>query len=536
MKKKLLPLILSLFTFYFLDTINAQIESVYQLINNGFETWYQETSNSGSVVPTGFNSFHSAEGQFAPLVAARRCWSSTDIRPGSTGSYSVYLSSTSVMLRSNGTITTGRIYAGSMTMNSAHNYIYTDTVPTTQYTPANPPKFCQEISGTPDSLRFWVKYLPGRNQNPNITDKGRIRVYIHGTDECRDAFQYPEGMIETQLYYGKATKEFFKEDGEWHCYQIPFEYNGTNTQRNANGNYYVLATMTTNTVPDGGAGAPDEVLFDDIEFIYSAWLTNLRINDVTIEGFQKSLLIYEDTTLYGTPGNYAFPYQPEDFSWATEANNVRSVVVTNISGPAGDADEGYTSILVTAEDGIMQKEYRVYYFALIPINSDATLSNLTVSEGTLTPDFNSTQFNYTVDVEYNVTSIILTATLSDSNATIIGDGIKNLHTGENTFTITVTAKDEVTTLSYTVMVNRALSITEIQQLSNIKFYPNPTTGELHISDIGISDIEIYDIYGRIQRCLISNIGQSEIVINISHLPAGVYFLRVNEVMMKVVKK
>jgi len=342
--------------------VNAQ--PIYQLPNPGFEVWgTDQGGNNGTTgpVPEGFNSFHSGYCTSGLLGTcqgvATRCSQSTDVRQGSSGQYSLRLFSNSIIgVRANGNITTGRIYMGSTTANSANNYNYTD------YT-HNPPRHFQEFTGTPDSMKFWVKYLPGRSQNPNTTDKGRIRTYIHGTGECRDAPQYPSGMTETQLYYGRAMSEFYKEDGGWHCYQVPFEYTGTNTQKNNNGNYYVLISMTTNSVPGGGANNADEVWFDDIEFIYSAWLTDLKINGVTIDGFQKNLLTYGGPLLTGCPpGECPFPYPVSAFSWTPQVNDIKSVVVTNVPGPLDDADGGYTSILVTAEDGVTTKEYKIFYF------------------------------------------------------------------------------------------------------------------------------------------------------------------------------
>jgi hypothetical protein len=297
MKKKLHSFILCFLVSSFFGTLNAQ-QPIYQLPNNSFETWYLETTNVNSIVPVNFNSFYSASGQWGNLVAIKRCDSSRDVRPGATGTFSLHLfSSTILLIRANGNVTTGRINAGSLTANSPDNYNYSDYTTT-------PPKYYQEITGTPDSLCFWVKYLPGRNQDPNVIDKGRIRVYIHGTGECRDASQYPEGMTETQLYYGKAVKEFYKEDGEWHCYQVPFEYTGTNTQKNANGNYYVLLSMTTNSVPGGGEGNPDRVWFDDIVFLYNKRLADLKVDGVTIPGFNPDITtynyFYEGTVPIGT--------------------------------------------------------------------------------------------------------------------------------------------------------------------------------------------------------------------------------------------
>jgi len=89
-----------------------------------------------------------------------------------------------------------------------------------------------------------------------------------------------------------------------------------------------------------------------------------------------------------------------------------------------------------------------------------------------------------------------------------------------------------------------LSINE-NILENIKIYPNPTTGELRVtnsdirlSDIRLSDIEIFDIYGRKQKAesRISEIGQSEIVINISDLASGVYFVKIFTESGEVIKK
>ena len=80
--------------------------------------------------------------------------------------------------------------------------------------------------------------------------------------------------------------------------------------------------------------------------------------------------------------------------------------------------------------------------------------------------------------------------------------------------------------------------------NNIKVYPNPTQGELKIEngELKIGNIEIYDISGR--QVLLSSFGEGRgeksfgggsVEVDISHLPAGVYFLRVNGNMVKIVK-
>jgi len=73
---------------------------------------------------------------------------------------------------------------------------------------------------------------------------------------------------------------------------------------------------------------------------------------------------------------------------------------------------------------------------------------------------------------------------------------------------------------------------------NTTLHPNPTTGELHISVTGyqISNIEIFDVYGRklsSGHITTSSLNQK---IDISHLNAGIYFVKITTNAGKVVKK
>ena len=76
-------------------------------------------------------------------------------------------------------------------------------------------------------------------------------------------------------------------------------------------------------------------------------------------------------------------------------------------------------------------------------------------------------------------------------------------------------------------------------ISDLHVYPNPTTGQLTItiSDVryAISDLRLFDMMGRQIPIGKSEIGKSEIQINLFHLPAGIYFLRVDGKTVKVIK-
>jgi hypothetical protein len=90
--------------------------------------------------------------------------------------------------------------------------------------------------------------------------------------------------------------------------------------------------------------------------------------------------------------------------------------------------------------------------------------------------------------------------------------------------------------------NSVLDIADFT-LSKIAIYPNPTTGELKIEsrEWRIEEIRIFDIYGREQKEKNRmQKAEGEIVLDISELSAGIYFVKifteVGEVVRKVVKE
>ena len=98
---------------------------------------------------------------------------------------------------------------------------------------------------------------------------------------------------------------------------------------------------------------------------------------------------------------------------------------------------------------------------------------------------------------------------------------------------------DVATASYVVEVG----IDECE--TQIKIYPNPTTGELHIqsSKFKVQSVEIFDISGRkVGAQFPSNVLEGwqpqadGVVIDLTVLQAGVYFVNINTEMGKIVKK
>jgi hypothetical protein len=77
--------------------------------------------------------------------------------------------------------------------------------------------------------------------------------------------------------------------------------------------------------------------------------------------------------------------------------------------------------------------------------------------------------------------------------------------------------------------------------NNLKIYPNPTSGKLHVTSVTdvtnvLNDIEVFDMYGRVVETRRATSLQNTATLDISHLPAGVYFLRMGNETVKVVKE
>ena len=121
------------------------------------------------------------------------------------------------------------------------------------------------------------------------------------------------------------------------------------------------------------------------------------------------------------------------------------------------------SIVVTAQDGTTTKTYTVTVTRAG--NNNDNLTSLKMSKGIFSPAFASTTTSYTDAVGNTITSVTVTPTTSDPDATVkvngttvasgAASGAINLAVGANTINVVVTASDNVTTKTYTITVTRA---------------------------------------------------------------------------------
>jgi len=143
---------------------------------------------------------------------------------------------------------------------------------------------------------------------------------------------------------------------------------------------------------------------------------------------------------------------------------VNGAVVASGSASAGvplNVGANTITTLVTAQDGVTTQTYTVTV-TRAP-SSDAGLANLTLSAGTLTPSFLTATTTYSASVVKAVSSITITPTVDEPNATVkvagkvVASGTAvpvTLVVGANTFRVIVTAQDGVTTSTYTLTITR----------------------------------------------------------------------------------
>ncbi|MGF7033819.1 hypothetical protein J2T17_004767, partial [Paenibacillus mucilaginosus] len=140
---------------------------------------------------------------------------------------------------------------------------------------------------------------------------------------------------------------------------------------------------------------------------------------------------------------------------AAVSGTAKTVVI-----PAG----GQIEVVVTAEDGVTKRTYKIAVSRKTdPLGTEASLSALTVTPGTLSPVFDPAVETYDVEVAANVTELQIAATAKDSKAksiTIAGEAAVSgtaktvVIPAGGQIEVMVTAEDGVTKRTYKIAVSR----------------------------------------------------------------------------------
>ncbi|WP_162254162.1 cadherin-like beta sandwich domain-containing protein [Ensifer sp. Root142] len=167
----------------------------------------------------------------------------------------------------------------------------------------------------------------------------------------------------------------------------------------------------------------------------------------------------------------------------TASDATASITVNGVTVVSGAASGSVTlavgtnvvTTVVTAQDGTTQTSYTLTVTRAASTNAE--LSGLGLSSGTLSPTFASGTMSYTASVSNATASLTVTPLVSDATATVTVNGVAvasgtasgaiALAVGSNTVTTVVTAGDGTTQTSYTVIVTRALAASTDANLSGL---------------------------------------------------------------------
>jgi len=198
----------------------------------------------------------------------------------------------------------------------------------------------------------------------------------------------------------------------------------------------IPAGSTTPVVIGSGFSTPEGVAADGAGNVYVADHGNNAIKQIKPVG-----------------GYYIGPFLPAGLSFANASGIISGTPTA--SSPA-------TNYTVTGYNANGSSTATVNIAVL---SNNASLSNLVLSSGALTPVFATGTTSYSQSVANTVTSVSVTPTTSVSTATVkvngtavtsgTASGSIALAVGANTITTIVTAQDVTTTKTYTVVVTRA---------------------------------------------------------------------------------
>ena len=150
------------------------------------------------------------------------------------------------------------------------------------------------------------------------------------------------------------------------------------------------------------------------------------------------------------------PYEVD--SLALDWGRDHSASWVDVSGNSLSVGPNTISLTVTAENG----STRTYYIYVtrqedpnyVP-NTDATLSGLSASTGTISPAFDPAKTDYVVYVPYEVETIQISGTASDAKAKGVTQAASDkLQPGDNLLEVICTAEDGKTTKTYQIHVVR----------------------------------------------------------------------------------
>lgn len=315
--------------------------TIGQILGSNFDAWHTATYTGGvpkkdytSDEPDGWHSFMSATGAFSSSVRKNTyTYKSDEVRPGVKGTSlkltSGIVSAYGINQPANGTITTGRLYANAIKANDTKNNSTSD--PSSSDVDSNNDPFFSAISSRPDSIAVWVKYNQGtlsesdKKNYPYAT----ISAIINDGTKIQD----PKDKEYKTIVATAQNKEIAETGNEWKRISVPFNYVSDNIDPKA-----ILVTISTNAEPgvaSSDENNPDVLYIDDLELIYNAQLSNVKIKGVDFT-FEPNKYYYDGLTFDG---------ELTDADVEVEKTGKGSYISQTIT--RSPAEKGYATVTVT---------------------------------------------------------------------------------------------------------------------------------------------------------------------------------------------
>ena len=249
----------------------------FQLPNSDMEAW---TASNGE--PDRWHGFKTAGGAYASTSAGLvKLEQSNDVRSGATGHSAVMTANSAFGIVANGTMTNGRLMAGSMFATDTKNHAEMDKANGTD-------DFYMPLYAKPDKFNVWLKYTQGTT---NANNKANVSV------KTFDGTYYQEPTDKTYTNLSGSIVGGQIPAGDWAHYSFDFDYE--TYAANGAASEAIFVTFSTNGNP--GQGSKNDALYvDDMELVYLGSMTDLRYQGATIEGWNPAVTAY-NMTLAGEP-------------------------------------------------------------------------------------------------------------------------------------------------------------------------------------------------------------------------------------------
>lgn len=251
----------------YIAMIGDKADELGQLPNAGFEDFHDA---SGTKEPNGWHSFKTCTGgQSGTAKKANNTFiESTEKHSGTN---CVKVQSALLLyntIPANGTMTTGRLHAGSMSADNTANNSTMDFADKDKDGNGDP--FYPIFTTKPDAMTVWVKYKGNVNKYPYATVKAIL---------ANDRVQDPEIDDYKKNVIARATNATIESNIKWQELNIPFKYENKNTPKG------VLVTISTNA--KAGKASSDKnnldvIYVDDIAMIYNSGLKSAQYKNTTL--------------------------------------------------------------------------------------------------------------------------------------------------------------------------------------------------------------------------------------------------------------